>query len=134
MTQPLVRGLKSVVLTSQRPDMTAAFYRDVLTMPFVREEHPGASVHWACHFGGLQFAIHHHESLGLSMSSGAGDGDIFLTFTIDDLDTFLTHLTAMDVEVIDRRAIGPMRFVTFHDPDGRRVSCGTAWMARPSSP
>jgi catechol 2,3-dioxygenase-like lactoylglutathione lyase family enzyme len=127
MAKPLVRGLKSVVLTSERPDVTAVFYRDVLNMPFVREEHPGAPTHWACQFGGLQFAIHHHESLGLSASSG--DGGTFLTFTIDDLDTFLAHLDAMSVEVIDRRAIGPMRFVTFHDPDGRRVSCGTAWGA-----
>jgi hypothetical protein len=58
MSKPLVRGLKSVVLASKRPDVTAAFYRDVLNMPFVSEDHPGAPAHWACHFGGLQFAIH----------------------------------------------------------------------------
>jgi catechol 2,3-dioxygenase-like lactoylglutathione lyase family enzyme len=115
-----VTGLKSIVLTSPDPARTARFYVDVLAMPFEHEEHAHGPEHWACRCFGLHWAIHRSNE-------GASDDRTLLTFAIEDAEAFVEHLGKLGVPVVERREIGPMRFVTFADPDGRRVSCGTSW-------
>jgi hypothetical protein len=128
MAKLLVRGLKSVVLTSDHPDLTARFYSDVFAMPFEKEEHGDVPPHWACQFGGLHFAI--HQAKGFWVGSGPPKDrgeDTFLTFTIEALEPFVEHLQRKQVPVVMQRNIGPMTFVTIRDPDGRHVGCGTPW-------
>jgi hypothetical protein len=118
-------------MTSVHPDVTARFYIDVLSLPFEKEEHPGVREHWACQFGGLHFAIHHADAFSQDGHIGADSRthveDTFLSFTIEDLDGFAQHLSSKGVAVVARREIGPMKFVTVVDPDGRHVGCGTPW-------
>src|SRR5262252_1733999 len=94
MAKPMVRGLKSVVMTSKNPDATARFYIDVFSLPLEKEQHKGAAEHWACQFAGLHFAIHNANAFWLgdgSEKAGAGEHTL-LTFTIEDLDAFTEHL------------------------------------------
>jgi catechol 2,3-dioxygenase-like lactoylglutathione lyase family enzyme len=129
MGKALVRGLKSIVLTSKNPEATARFYIDVFSIPLEKEKHPGAPEHWACHFGGLHVAIHHSDGFWLREGGVPSDtaGSTFLAFTIEDLEAFLEHLKSQNVPVIARQDIGPMKFVSVRDPDGRQVGCGTPW-------
>jgi catechol 2,3-dioxygenase-like lactoylglutathione lyase family enzyme len=128
MKSPLVRGLKSVVFTSNKPDETARFYREVLSVPLEKEDHRGAKEHWACAFDGLHFAVHHADGFWLGDLPKDSRGErTYLAFTIEDLAAFLEHLKRQNVPVESEFEIGPMKFVTIRDPDGRPVSCGTPW-------
>jgi predicted enzyme related to lactoylglutathione lyase len=120
-----VTGLKSIVMTSDDPARLAAFYRDVLEIPFEKEEHEGGPTHWACRLGAVHFAIHARDRF--KHASSAGGNDTVVTFSIGDRDALVSQLRAHSVAVIDEMEIGPMKFVTFRDPDGRVISCGTAW-------
>ena len=131
MTKPLIQEVKSIVLTSDDPDATAAFYREVLFLPLESEQHRGTERHWACQFGSLHFAIHARRGFWLETAGGEQQGTI-VSFTVDDLEAFLEHLRARNVEVMAQQRIGPMRFVALRDPDGRHVCCGTRWPGGPA--
>jgi catechol 2,3-dioxygenase-like lactoylglutathione lyase family enzyme len=126
MTKPLVQDMKSVVLTCENPDVTAAFYRDVLCLPLESEQHRGTIRHWACQLGSMHFAIHAREGFWLPTTNGPQPATI-VSFTVEDLDALREHLRARNVEVMAEQRIGPMRFVALRDPDGRHVCCGTRW-------
>jgi catechol 2,3-dioxygenase-like lactoylglutathione lyase family enzyme len=122
----LVRDFKSIVLTSQNPDKTAAFYRDLFGIPLEEEQHRGTDRHFACRVGDLHFAIHPREGFWLPTSSAAEAGTI-VSFNVEDLDALVSHLAARGVEITARNTIGPMSFIAVRDPDGRHVCCGTLW-------
>jgi hypothetical protein len=127
---PVVRGLKSVILTSEQPAELAAFYRDVLMLPLEEERHRGTERHWACQLGDMHFAIHATGGFWLPVGgTGASSGTI-VNFTIEDMAPMLAHLEARGVAVVARTKIGPMDFVALRDPDGRYVCCGTPWPSR----
>jgi catechol 2,3-dioxygenase-like lactoylglutathione lyase family enzyme len=126
MSKPLIRDVKSIVLTSNDIDRTAAFYRDVLGLPLESEEHRGTARHWAGQVGELHFAIHDRKTFWLPTAAGP-EPDVVVSFTVEDLDPLLAHLATHHVEVTSRRNIGPMAFVSMRDPDGRHVCCGTPW-------
>jgi catechol 2,3-dioxygenase-like lactoylglutathione lyase family enzyme len=123
MANSLVSGFKSGVLASERPDATAAFYREVLGLPLEEERHRGTERHWAGQVGAQHFAVHERDTFWLP-------GETVVSFTVEDLDRVLAHLAERNVEVIARRNIGPMKFVPLRDPDGRYVCCGTPWPQR----
>jgi hypothetical protein len=118
----LVRGVKSIVLTSESPQALAAFYRDTLEVPLEEERRRGTSTHWACQLGELHFAVHDRAEFWLP--SGAST---LVSFTIDAVAPFEERLARQRVELRGRRRIGPMDFLAFQDPDGRFVGCGTPW-------
>jgi catechol 2,3-dioxygenase-like lactoylglutathione lyase family enzyme len=126
MNSPLIKQMKSVVLTSATPDVTAAFYRDVLSLPLETEQHRGTVRHWACQLGSTHFAIHDQEGFWLP-SSPAGSAGTIVSFTVDDLPALLSRLESLGVPVVARHKIGPMSFIALRDPDGRQVCCGTPW-------
>jgi catechol 2,3-dioxygenase-like lactoylglutathione lyase family enzyme len=127
MNPTLVREMKSVVLTSDAPDTTAAFYRDILGLPLETEQHRGTVRHWACQLGSIHFAIHDRKGFWLEWAPVEGPPPTVVSFTIVDLDAFLDHLRAQGAPVVARNRIGPMEFVALRDPDGRTVCCGTPW-------
>lgn len=129
MTASTVVSMKSVVLLSDAPDTTAAFYRDVLGLDLEPERHRGTTRHWAGRIGDMHFAIHDRRDFWLESSPAGEPGPTVVSFTIEDLDAFLAHLDAAGVAVVARRNIGPMTFVAVRDPDGRNVCCGTPWPA-----
>lgn len=117
--------MKSVVLTSDRPDALAAFYREALSLPLELERHKGTAAHWACQLGDLHFAIHPRE--GFWLPAADGGGGTFVNFTVEDIAAFEQRLASLRIDVVARRDIGPMKFVAVRDPDGRYVCCGTPW-------
>lgn len=131
MGNTFVRDFKSVVLTSEAPDATATFYRDVIGLPLEEERHRGTARHWACQVGSLHFAIHERKSFWLPTVSSAEPPGTVVSFTTDDLEGLLARLSAHQVEVVARTKIGPMSFVAVRDPDGRNVCFGTPWPGAP---
>lgn len=127
LNKPIIRDVKSIVLTSDDIDRTAAFYRDVLQLPLESEQHRGTARHWAGQVGSIHLAIHDRGTFWLSTGHAAEPADVIVSFTVEDLDALLAHLGALGVEVFARRQIGPMTFVSLRDPDGRHVCCGTPW-------
>jgi catechol 2,3-dioxygenase-like lactoylglutathione lyase family enzyme len=139
MEKTLVRDFKSIVLTSDTPDATAAFYREVAGLPLEEERHRGTVRHWACQVGSLHFAIHERKTFWLSATpTGEGKGEAtsapapgdsvtVVSFTTDDLNGVLERLASRGVEVAARTKIGPMSFVAVRDPDGRHLCFGTPW-------
>jgi catechol 2,3-dioxygenase-like lactoylglutathione lyase family enzyme len=130
MNNTLISDVKSVVLTSQTPDATARFYRDVLQLPLEEEQHRGTARHWACQLGNIHFAIHEQRSFWLPSTAAAEPPATVVSFTVNDLDAFLAHLATCGLEVVARTNIGPMKFIALRDPDGRNVCCGTPWPRR----
>src|SRR5688572_27982937 len=64
----MIREMKSVVLVSDTPDVTAAFYRDVLGLPLEEEQHRGTLRHYARQLQSIHFAIHAREGFWLETS------------------------------------------------------------------
>jgi catechol 2,3-dioxygenase-like lactoylglutathione lyase family enzyme len=126
----MIREFKSIVLTSNTPDKTAAFYRDVLMLPLQEERHRGTLRHFACGVGSLHFAIHERETFWLASSAGGEPPSTVVSFTVEDLDAVTARLASCDVPVVARTKIGPMSFLAVRDPDGRNVCFGTPWPTR----
>src|SRR4051794_10573066 len=111
MSNPLVRSVKSIVLTSDKPEALAAFYRDTLQIPLAAERHRGTLTHWAGQFGDLHIAIHERATFWLPsepVAAAAASGTI-VSFTIESLEPFLAHLESLHIEATQRN-IGPMKF------------------------
>ena len=127
MNPSTVREMKSVVLVSDAPDATAAFYRDVLELPLESEQHRGTARHWACQLGPIHFAIHARDTFWLPSSAGGLPESTIVSFTVEDIEALAGRLEALHVEVVARTKIGPMSYLALRDPDGRHVCCGTPW-------
>jgi hypothetical protein len=56
-----IAGLNSITLTTDHPDTTAQFYRELLQLPIAQEQHRGTARHWAGQVGNQHFAIHQRE-------------------------------------------------------------------------
>jgi catechol 2,3-dioxygenase-like lactoylglutathione lyase family enzyme len=119
---------KSVVLTTDHPDQTAHFYREVLGLPIEPERHRGADRHWAGPVGDLHFAIHPRQGFWLP-TPAHGAADTIVSFTAA-VEPFEARFAAHGIEVIGRSKIGPMSFIAVRDPDGRNICIGTAWPER----
>jgi catechol 2,3-dioxygenase-like lactoylglutathione lyase family enzyme len=130
MENALVRDFKSIVLTSDTPDATAAFYRDVVGLPLEEERHRGTARHWACQVGSLHFAIHERQTFWLPTLATSDAPGTVVSFTTDNLDAVLERLASRSVEVVARTKIGPMSLVAVRDPDGRHLCFGTPWPGR----
>jgi len=126
MTTFNVFEMKSVVLVSDDIDATAAFYREVLQLPLHSEQHRGTQRHWAAQLGPIHFAIHERKTFWLPAELATMPATI-VSFTVDNIDDFVAHLAAKNVEIVARTMIGPMSMVALRDPDGRHVCCGTRW-------
>lgn len=122
-----ITGFKSVVLTSDQPDTTAQFYREVLQLPIAEERHRGTDRHWAGPVGNLHFAIHQRTGFWLPPTAGAGDTIVSFTAAVEP---FEARFAAHGIEVLARTRIGPMSFLAVRDPDGRHVCIGTPWPER----
>jgi catechol 2,3-dioxygenase-like lactoylglutathione lyase family enzyme len=123
----MIREFKSIVLTSDTPDATAAFYRDVLGLPLLEERHRGTVRHHACALGSLHFAILERSSFWVPSSPAGEPPSTVVSFTVEDLDAVGARLSSRDVPIVARTKIGPMSFAAAYDPDGRHICFGTPW-------
>ena len=120
-------GVKSINLTSDQPEATARFYREVLELPIELERHRGTEPHWAGQVGALHFAV--HPRTGFWLPSATGGADTVVSFT-GAIEPFEARFAAHGVPITARTRIGPMSFIAVRDPDGRHVCIGTPWPER----
>jgi catechol 2,3-dioxygenase-like lactoylglutathione lyase family enzyme len=122
-----VDGLAVVLLLSEDTARTAAFYRDVLGLPLVEEQHGGRQAHFACRLGVLYFTIQHAGDIDAA-SPDARHDSMQLCFTVADMTRFLEGLTAKRAEPLHPpRPFEHTVFTTLRDPDGRAVRVMTPW-------
>ena len=124
---PQMIEMKSVVLLSDTPEVTAAFYREVMRLPLETERHRGTERHWACQLGSIHFAIHERKTFWLPSALAGEPPATVVSFTVENLEEMVAHLATHNVQIVARTKIGPMSFVAVRDPDGRHVCCGTRY-------
>ena len=115
--RPITDRISTIWLYVRDLDASVAFYRDVLGLPLVRDEH---DPHWAqAHLpGGLRFALHRaHEA-----AEPQTPGTVTIDFAVEDIELAARRLreTGARVEEITREEWGSA--VTSYDPDGYRIS------------
>src|SRR5262249_57029465 len=96
MTTGLVDGLSVVLLLARDTGRTSAFYRDVLGLTLLEEEHDGRHKHYACRLGSVYFTIQLAADLA-APNPGRGYDFLQLCFTVADLDAFLRRLQDLGV-------------------------------------
>jgi catechol 2,3-dioxygenase-like lactoylglutathione lyase family enzyme len=122
-----VDGLSVVLLLTRDTERTSAFYREVLGLPLLPEEHDGRHRHHACRVGSIYFTIQPASDLG-APDSGRGYDMLQLCFTVADLDAFLGRLEELKVSPLHPpRQFEQTTFTTLLDPDGRHVRVMTPW-------
>ncbi len=125
-----LRFLSGIILRSAEPRRLVDFYRDVLGVPLVDEQHGDTEPHWACELGDVHFAIHPEAD---HPGGGTATGAVTIAFMVFDLDAFVTWLAGRGVDLCDEpRAFGAgSRITAVRDPDGNLVELtelGPVWL------
>jgi catechol 2,3-dioxygenase-like lactoylglutathione lyase family enzyme len=113
-----ITGIGGIFVVSKDPKALAAWYRDVLgislerwggaTFRYDATGHPAVVVWNAFKEGGSYLA--------------PSQRDFMLDFAVDDLDAFLTRLTAKGVTILKRDDSDPSgKFAWILDPDGTKI-------------
>jgi catechol 2,3-dioxygenase-like lactoylglutathione lyase family enzyme len=127
MSTGLVDGLSVVLLLTRDTGRTSAFYRDVVGLPLLEEEHDGRHKHYACRLGSVYFTIQAAADLA-APEPGREYDFLQLCFTTTDLDAFLRRLQELQVSPLHPpQRFEHTRFTTLLDPDGRHVRVMTPW-------
>lgn len=111
----------SLVLFSDRPERTAAFYR-ALGVQLEDEDHGDGAVHFAADVDGVHFAVLDAEAAGQRGPAWRQGGCTFPGFYVESLDKVLHAVTALGVPVVhphQTREWGCRTVV--QDPDGRHI-------------
>lgn len=103
-----------MIVSSADPDRTAAFYRDVIGIPFSRNRHGGLQEHWECDHNGIHFAI-------LPPWGGGSDhARMIPSFEVEDIEGFLREHQLKPQHPIMRLDAGKY-VVTITDVDGNVI-------------
>ncbi len=108
--------LTGIVFASADPERLAAFYRDVLAIPFAVAQHGKIREHIECEVDHVHFAI-------LKKSQIAKTSNLTPSFRVSDLASFMEGLAAQDImplHPIIELGEGK-RVTTIADPDGNRI-------------
>jgi catechol 2,3-dioxygenase-like lactoylglutathione lyase family enzyme len=125
-----LRFLSGIILVSAEPSRLVSFYRDVLGVPLVEEQHGDTDPHWACELGDVHFAIH---SVADDPGEPTGVGSVKIAFMVFELDRLVTWLAGNGVEL----CYPPVEFgaesriTAVRDPDGHVVELtelGGGWL------
>lgn len=133
MAVTTVESLAVILLLTEDTDRTAAFYRDILGLDLVEEEHGGSHPHYACRLGSIYFTIQYNDDFrgkqtGIPARTSNDGNSLQLCFTVVDMDAFLRHLNDRQVSPLHPvRAFEHTVFTTLQDPDGRFVRVMTPW-------
>lgn len=115
--------LRGIFLTSESPERTAKFYREVAGLELEQIGTGTGYSYWRIDRGGLQLAIHGaREFSGYTFPANADSNLSHLYFQIVDQVAFLGHLRKLGLKPF---AVDDV-VVTVQDPDGRKVLFGTA--------
>jgi catechol 2,3-dioxygenase-like lactoylglutathione lyase family enzyme len=114
---------RGVFLTSNDPEATARFYRDVAGLALEAVGSEESYVYWKMDDGRIQLATHDAKAFADHSYPPRPDSNLtHLYFHIDDQNRFLDRLRALGVTEEHRDDV----VVTVRDPDGRRALFGTA--------
>jgi catechol 2,3-dioxygenase-like lactoylglutathione lyase family enzyme len=114
-----IEFLSAVLLVSENPQRLAEFYRDVIGLPLVAEQHGNAPPHWGCNLGELHFAIHRVDTFPDKRS---GTGAVKLAFTVFDVDALVRRFQERGVTLLyPPRNTGFFWSTAIQDPDGNFV-------------
>ena len=115
--------LRGIFLTSEKPEVTAKFYRSVANLELEEVGSPGGYVYWKADKNGMQLAIHDAKQFAAHTYPPRPDSNlIHLYFKVDSQPDFLGHLDSLGISPF---AIDDV-VVTVVDPDGRKVMFGIA--------
>jgi catechol 2,3-dioxygenase-like lactoylglutathione lyase family enzyme len=118
--KPLLRG---IFLTSEMPEATARFYRDVVGLELEQIGNPGGYIYWKVDKDGLQIAIHDAARFAEYTHPARHDSNVtHLYFKIENQPQFLEHLNRLSIDAYATDDV----VITLTDPDGRKVMFGTA--------
>ena len=116
VARPLVSSINVVYLYVRDVDRSVAFYRDLLGVPLVRDEHDAA---WAEAKlpGGIRFALHQSHPGGEPQTPSS----VVIDFETSDIEAAAERLRAAGVRVgeLMRKEWGSALEV--YDPDGYRI-------------
>jgi catechol 2,3-dioxygenase-like lactoylglutathione lyase family enzyme len=122
--------LSVVLLLTNDPDRTAAFYRDVIGVDLKPEEHGGRHRHYGGTTGSIYFTVQYTGDIPGQRPDALHDS-LQLCFSVPDLSAFLKHLETHRVQPLHPpRPFEHTTFVTLRDPDGRTVRVMTPWNSR----
>jgi hypothetical protein len=114
---------RGVFLTSENPETTAHFYRQVALLPLEAVGEPGGYIYWRLDRDGMQVAIHDAKAFASYAYPPAPSSNLtHLYFKIEDQEAFIVHLKRVGVSPLSVDEV----VVTVADPDGRAVMFGTA--------
>ena len=120
VAKPVFRG---IFLTSEHPQATAQFYRDVAGLVLEQIGNPAEYVYWKTDMDGVQLAIHDAHKFASYTSPAIPESNVtHLYFKIASQEQFLHHLEKLAVKPYVTDEI----VITVMDPDGRKVMFGMA--------
>jgi hypothetical protein len=117
---PILRG---IFLTSEHPERTAEFYRDIAGLPLERVGDPATYCYWKLDRNEFQIAIHGAREFAAYAYPCRPESNVtHLYFKIESQPQFLERLEQLGIVPTATDEI----VVTVADPDGRMVLFGTA--------
>jgi len=125
-----LRFLSGIIVVSAEPERLVGFYRDVLGVPLVAEQHGDTDPHWGCELGDVHFAIHPAADYP---GEAVGTGAVKIAFMVFDLDALVARLGDNGVALLYPPAeFGTAsRITAVRDPDGNTVELtqlGPSWL------
>jgi predicted enzyme related to lactoylglutathione lyase len=115
-----IEFLSAVLLVSRDAARLASFYREVLGVPLVEEQHDDTLPHWGCTLGDLHFAIHPVEDYPEDPTTGVGA--IKLAFAVFDIDAAAAKLEERGVDLVYApKDLGWCKMTAIRDPDGNYI-------------
>ena len=113
-----ITGIGGVFVVSKNPKALAAWYRDVLGITL--ERWGGATLRYDA-AGRPPVVVWNAFPEGASYLAPSRR-EFMLDFAVDDLDAYLTRLTAKGVTILKRDDTGPNgKFAWILDPDGTKI-------------
>ena len=114
-----IEFLSAVLIVSENPRRLADFYRDVVGIPLVAEEHGNSLPHWGCTLGDIHFAIH---PVATFPDRRSGVGSVKLAFTVFDIQALVRRLDSKGVSLLyPPRETGFFWSTAIQDPDGNLI-------------
>jgi predicted enzyme related to lactoylglutathione lyase len=109
------KKLTGLIMTSPDPARAAAFYRDVIGIPYQLSQHGNLPPHYECDVDGVHFAV--------IRGPARPEGSLTASFEVEDLDAFLARLEVRGILPKHKTMElgGGPRISTIVDPDGNDV-------------
>lgn len=116
MSNEKIEFLSAILLISKNHHKLASFYKDIVGIPLIEEQHDETIKHYGCEVGDIHFAIHPQENFP---DKNNGVGSIKLAFNVFDIKSFVNkvELTGYKFEYTPKN-LGYAIMTALYDPDG----------------